>query len=91
MAGKAKPAPGRRARASGSVVAGRRDTQKNNPTTDETQERQIYRGRTFLGTVREVSEGAFVTVVDEQVIGPYDTIRAATDALLELARAGAQP
>ena len=55
-----------------------------------TTEREIHDGLRHLGTVREVSEGAFVAVVDEQVLGPFDTIRAATDALLDLARAGAR-
>lgn len=54
-------------------------------------EREIHDGLRHLGTVRETTEGQFVAVVDEQVIGPYDTIRAATDALLDIARAGARP
>jgi hypothetical protein len=51
-------------------------------------EREIYDGRSILGTVRERDDGSFVAVVDEQVLGPFDTIAAATDAVLDLARSG---
>ena len=56
-----------------------------------TVERDIYSGRTLLGTVRERPDGSFVAIVGEEVIGPHPTIKAATDALLDLARAGARP
>ena len=52
-------------------------------------ERDIYDGRHLIGVVRERHDGSFVAVIDEQVLGPFDTCRQATDALLELARAGA--
>jgi hypothetical protein len=55
---------------------------------DMTTERDIYDGGTFLGVMRERSDGSFVAVVDEQIFGPFETSRQATDALLELARAG---
>lgn len=38
--------------------------------------------------VREIAEGSFVAVVDEHVLGPFYTGRQATDAVLDLARAG---
>jgi hypothetical protein len=47
-------------------------------------ERHIYDGRKMLGTVRERAEGDFVAVIDEMVIGPFHSIRAATDALMEI-------
>jgi hypothetical protein len=53
-----------------------------------TAEREIYSGRTLLGIIRERDDGAFVAMLDEQVLGPFDTIAAATDAVLDLARAG---
>lgn len=51
----------------------------------------IYDGRRLLGVVRECQDGSFVATVDEQVLGPFDTVRQATDALLEIARPGAEP
>lgn len=53
-----------------------------------TTERDIYDGRTFLGVVRERSDGSFVAAIGEQILGPFDTSRQAADALLELARVG---
>jgi hypothetical protein len=54
-------------------------------------EREIYSGRDFLGLVRETSDGHFVAIIGEEVIGPHPTIKAATDALLDVARTGARP
>lgn len=51
-------------------------------------ERDICDGRTLLGVVRERDDGSFVAVIDEQVLGPFGNSRQATDALLDLARAG---
>lgn len=51
-------------------------------------EREIHDGLRHLGTVRETAEGVFVAVIDEQVLGPFGTIRQATDSVLELARPG---
>ena len=51
-------------------------------------EREICDGLRHLGTVRETAAGEFVAVVGEDVIGPFDTITEATDAVLELARPG---
>lgn len=45
-------------------------------------ERHIYHGRRLLESVRERADGSFVAVIDEQVLGPFDTCRQATDALL---------
>lgn len=51
-------------------------------------ERHIYDGQTFLGVVRERGDGRFVAVLDEQILGPFDSSRQATNAFLELVRAG---
>lgn len=51
----------------------------------------VYDGRRLIGTVRERHDGSFVAMLDEQLLGPFDTIRAATDAVLDLARTGARP
>lgn len=53
-----------------------------------TPERHIYDGRRLLGVVRERHDGSFIAVVDEQIIGPHETVRQATDALLNLTRPG---
>jgi hypothetical protein len=51
-------------------------------------EREICDGRRYLGTVREHPDGRFVAVIDETVIGRFDTVKAATDAVLDLVRGG---
>jgi hypothetical protein len=84
-----KPAPGAKARASGVVVGGRRDSRNFSQHPDETQagtDRELYDGRRHLGTVRETATGDFVAVVDEHIVGSFNTITEATNMVLELAR-----
>lgn len=94
MPEKAKAAPRGRRGASKTVGVGQRNRHKNTPPTDKRQaiaEREIYSGRDFVGVVREVADGSFVAVFDEQIIGAFATCREATDKLLDLARPRAEP
>jgi hypothetical protein len=49
-------------------------------------EREITDGRHYLGTVREHPDGRFVAVIDEHVVGAFNTIAEATDKIIDLAR-----
>lgn len=53
-------------------------------------DREIYAGTTYLGTVCERDDGSFVAQIGEQIIESHATVKAATDALIEIARAGAR-
>lgn len=91
MREKQKPAAQGRKRASSVALAGERDSRKNTPNTVRHQvrtEREIYRGLTFVGVVRETSEGHFVAVIGGNLIGSFATIAQAADKIIELARAG---
>lgn len=53
-----------------------------------TGERDVYDGRRRLGTIRERGDGSFVAVIDEQVIGEFTSVKAASNKIIELARPG---
>jgi hypothetical protein len=94
MRGKQKPAARGRKRASGVVLAGERDSRKIiRPRTEKQAltERELFDGRTYLGTVRETTSGEFVAVAGENVLGVFRTCREATDVILDLARLRAAP
>jgi len=51
-------------------------------------EREITDGRHYLGTVREHPDGRFVAILDEHVVGTFETITEATEKIIDLARPG---